>query len=91
MTHRTTAVVQYYVQLNEMFQNDRKGIIKGRFKSLNLLDSRNRSLGIGDRHTLTDRHHKQCKMYYDLPCDLPCAASLAGIQPVRPRAQRTSP
>ena len=28
---------------------------------------------------------------YDLPCDLPCAASLAGIQPVRPRAQRTSP
>ena len=27
----------------------------------------------------------------DLPCDLPCAASLAGIQPVRPRAQRTSP
>ena len=24
-------------------------------------------------------------------CDLPCAASLAGIQPVRPRAQRTSP
>ena len=23
--------------------------------------------------------------------DLPCAASLAGIQPVRPRAQRTSP
>jgi len=64
MTHRTTPVVQYYVQLNEMFQNDRKGIIKGRFKSLNLLDSRNRSLGIGDRHTVTDRHHKQCKMYY---------------------------
>ena len=28
---------------------------------------------------------------YDLPCDLPCAASLAGIQPVRPRAQQTSP
>ena len=27
----------------------------------------------------------------DLPCDLPCAASLASIQPVRPRAQRTSP
>ena len=27
----------------------------------------------------------------DLPCDLPCATSLAGIQPVRPRAQRTSP
>ena len=25
------------------------------------------------------------------PYDLPCAASLAGIQPVRPRAQRTSP
>ena len=30
-------------------------------------------------------------MQRDLPCDLPCAASLAGIQPVRPRAQRTSP
>ena len=27
----------------------------------------------------------------DLPCDLPCAASLAGIQPVRPRAQWTNP
>ena len=27
----------------------------------------------------------------DVICDLPCAASLAGIQPVRPRAQRTSP
>ena len=26
-----------------------------------------------------------------LSSDLPCAASLAGIQPVRPRAQRTSP
>jgi len=31
------------------------------------------------------------RKYSDLPCDLPCAASLAGIQPVRPRAQRTSP
>jgi len=34
----------------------------------------------------------QFDIYFsDLPCDLPCAASLAGIQPVRPRAQRTSP
>jgi len=33
----------------------------------------------------------QCQHLTDLPCDLPCAASLAGIQPVRPRAQRTSP
>ena len=33
-----------------------------------------------------------CVVSCDLPCDyLPCAASLAGIQPVRPRAQRTSP
>ena len=44
--------------------------------------------------------HKDIRKYFsslrvinrfDLPCDLPCAASLAGIQPVRPRAQRTSP
>jgi len=37
-------------------------------------------------------HLMKCSdIFYDLPCDLPCAASLAGIQPVRPRAQRTSP
>jgi len=28
---------------------------------------------------------------FDLPCDLPCAASPANHRPARPRAQRTSP
>ena len=43
------------------------------------------------KHILIDVALICIDVIYDLPCDLPCAASLAGIQPVRPRAQRTSP
>ena len=46
---------------------------------------------IGTSSKFKSHLHLSTNLLVDLPCDLPCAASLAGIQPVRPRAQRTSP
>jgi len=54
-------------------------------------DSSNNSNRDTARFGADKKHEEDHQKQRDLPCDLPCAALLAGIQPVRPRAQRTSP
>jgi len=66
------------------------------FLVYNMADRSNRQHGDTLRHAAVwssakPTPHSTILRSHDLPCDLPCAASLAGIQPVRPRAQRTSP